>query len=714
MAVRITRRNFLKASVAASGGLLIGFSLSGCERTQAAVGAAEPEAAFAPNAWIRIGTDGSVTLVTASSEMGQGVITAIPMLIADELDADWSRVQVTFAPADPAYTNPLIGQQLTRGSSAVRAFWQPVREAGAAGRAMLISAAAKRWGVEEESCHSEDGTVVHTQSDRRLTYGELAESAAGMPVPDTVFLKEPGDFRYIGNPIPRVDTPEKVDGSAQFGQDVAVPGALVAMVVRSPVFGGKVKRFDDAAARKVSGVKDVFEISTGVAVVADGFWSARKAREVLEVQWTPGPNANLNSEGIFKQFSQAIDSGKPVREDGDAEKALAEAAKQISARYEVPYLAHACMEPMNCTARVTKNECEIWVPTQAQTRTQNTAMEITGLPREKVRVHTTFLGGGFGRRSESDFVRDAVETAMKLGEPVKVMWTREDDMRHDYYRPATFNLLEAGLDDDGKPVAWRHRIAGPSIMHRVAPKAVANGIDSTSTEGAANLPYLIPNIQVTYAMVNPGIPVGFWRSVGSSQNAFITECFVDELARAAGKDPYEFRKAHLDPDSRHARVLKLAADKAGWSKPAQRGRHRGIAVAESFASVVAQVAEVSIAGNEVRVHRVVCAIDCGSVVNPDTVAAQMQSGIVYGLTAALKGEITIRNGGVVESNFPNYPLLRMDEMPEIEVHIVETDASPGGVGEPGTPPSAPAVANAVFAATGKPVRRLPIRLGGES
>jgi isoquinoline 1-oxidoreductase beta subunit len=714
MAVRMTRRNFLTASVAATGGILIGFNLSGCERSGEAIGATDPEAAFAPNAWIRINTDGAVTLICGSSEMGQGVMTAIPMLIADELDADWSRVEVAFAPANPAYNNPSFGQQLTGGSSTVRGYWQPVREAGAAGRAMLISAAAKRWGVDEETCHAEAGTVVHTPSDRRLTYGELAEAAAELPVPDTIFLKDQGDFRYIGKPIPRVDTPEKVDGTARFGQDVAVPGALVVMVARPPVFGGKVKSFDDSRARDVAGVKDVFEVSAGVAVAAEGFWSATNGRKALDVHWNLGPNADLSSEQISQQFRRAVDKGKAARNDGNVESALANADKRLSAEYEVPYLAHGCMESMNCTARVTKEECEIWVPTQAQTRTQNTAMEITGLPREKVRVHTTFLGGGFGRRSEQDFVRDAVESAKRLGEPVRLMWTREDDTRHDYYRPATFNRLEAGLDSDGNPVAWRHRIAGPSIMHRVSPKAVANGIDNTSTEGAANLPYQFPNLQVTYAMVNPGVPVGFWRSVGSSQNAFITECFIDEIARAAGKDPYEFRLAHLDADAPHARVLKLAADKAGWTKPAPQGRYRGIAVAKSFASVAAQVAEISIDGEDVRVHRVVCAIDCGTVVNPDTVAAQMEGGIVYGLTAALKGEITIRNGGVVQSNFPDYPLLRMDEMPDVEVHIVQSDAAPGGVGEPGTPPIAPAVANAVFAATGKPVRRLPIRLGKET
>jgi len=711
MAIRMTRRNFLRASLATGGGLVIGFNLNGCERPQAALPEAiKAEGAFVPNAWIRIAPDGAVTLMTASSEMGQGVMTSIPMLIADELDADWSRVQVEFAPAHPAYKNPLTGQQLTGGSTAVRGFWQSVREAGATGRAMLVTAAAKEWGVEAESCRTENGAVIHPSSGREFSYGELVEPAAGLPVPETVFLKEPGEFRYIGRRVRRVDTPEKVDGHARFGQDVAIPGALVAMVARPPVFGGKLKSYDDKDAKRIPGVRQILSVSAGVVVVADGFWAAERGREALRVEWDLGANANLNSDRIAQQFQDAVGNGKAVRNDGDVDGALADAVTRLSAEYQVPYLAHACMEPMNCTARVTEELCEIWVPTQAQTRTQNTAMEITGLPRDKVQVHTTFLGGGFGRRSEGDFVRDAVETAKKVGEPIKVMWTREDDMRNDYYRPATFNRLEAGLDENGDPIAWRHQIAGPSIMYRISPGAVSGGVDGTSIEGASNLPYRFANLNVSYAMVNPGVPVGFWRSVGSSQNAYITECFLDEMARAARRDPYEFRLAHLDEGSRHARVLKLAAQKADWGNAPPAGRHRGIAVAESFASVVAQVAEVSVSGERIRVHRVICAVDCGTVVNPDTVEAQMEGAIAYGLSAALKGEITIDGGGVVQGNFPDYPLLRMDEMPEVEVHIVANDASPGGVGEPGTPPIAPAVANAVFAATGKPVRSLPIRL----
>ncbi|MGA7800309.1 MAG: molybdopterin cofactor-binding domain-containing protein, partial [Gammaproteobacteria bacterium] len=463
-------------------------------------------------------------------------------------------------------------------------------------------------------------------------------------------------------------------------------------------------------AKAVKGVKHVVQIDSGIAVVADGFWPALQGRKALKVEWDLGPHADLSSAGIRKQFADAVDSGAEARRDGKPEQALKSAAKTLEAVYEVPYLAHACMEPMNCTADVRDGRCEIWVPTQAQTATRATAMSITGLPAGKIQVHTTFLGGGFGRRSEQDFVADAVSVSKQVGAPVKVLWTREDDTRHDFYRPASYSRLSAALDDSGMPVAWIHRIASPSIFSRVMPAAVNNGIDGSSVEGAKNLPYVIPNMLVTYAMVNPGVPVGFWRSVGSSQNAYITECFLDEIARAGGKDPYQLRRDLLANHPRHRAVLELAAEKAGWDTPPPPGSHRGIAMAESFTSYCAQVAEVSVDNGKVRVHRVVCAIDCGTVVNPDTVRAQMESAIVYGLTAALMGEISIKDGRVQQGNFDSYPVLRIEHMPKVEVYIVPSTESPGGVGEPGTPPIAPAVANAVFAATGKPVRKLPIRV----
>jgi isoquinoline 1-oxidoreductase beta subunit len=720
MAERIDegRRSFLKVSAAVGGGLAIGFYLPGCSRDEPSAspdaGSAAPPApaAFEPNAWLVVAPDESVTVRVASSEMGQGILTAIPMLVAEELDADWSKVRGEHAPNDAAYYNPLLSQQATGGSTAIRGFWQPVREAGAMARDLLVAAAAKTWAVDENGCRTENGEVIHDASGRRLSYGRLADAAAALPPRGAPFLKEPEEFRVIGRPTPRLDTPVKVDGSAVFGQDVRVPGMLTATVARCPVFGGSLKSFDAAPAKAIKGVRDVVSVSGGVAVVADSFWAAKQGRDALEVEWDFGANAALSSETVSAGLARAAQRpGAVANAVGDADAVLAGAARVIEAVYEVPFLAHACMEPMNCTADVRPDGCDVWVPTQAQTGTQQTVQKLTGLPAEAVRVHTTFLGGGFGRRSEQDFVTDAVEISRAVGAPVKVLWTREDDMRHDFYRPATYNRLAAGLDAQGGLVAWRHHIAGPSILERRFPSDTPRAIDGTSVEGAANLPYGVANLRVSYVMHDTGVPVGFWRSVGSSQNAFITECFFDEAARAAGRDPLQLRLELLAEQPRHAAVLALAAEKAGWGSPAPEGRYRGIAVAESFGSVVAEVAEVSIEeGGRVRVHRVVCAVDCGTVVNPSTVEAQMESGIVYGLTAALYGEIKLDQGRVVQGNFNDYSLLRMDEMPRVEVHIVSSAYPPGGVGEPGTPPIAPAVANAVFAATGTPVRRLPIRI----
>jgi isoquinoline 1-oxidoreductase beta subunit len=706
--VNAGRRSFLKISAATGGGLLVGFQLPGYARNTETASATQ--AGFHPNAWLSIALDGTVTVMVGSSEMGQGVMTAIPMLVAEELEADWSKIRARPAPADPAYTNPLIGQQLTGGSTTVRAFWTPVREAGAAARELLISAAAQTWGVKTNRCRAENGAVLHLDSDRRLTYGALADKAATLPVPATVFLKDPKEFRLLGKPMARLDTPSKVNGSAQFGQDVRLAGMLVATVARCPVFGGKLVSFDASATLSVPGVRHVVRIDAGVAVVADGFWAAKQGREQLKMKWDEGVHAQLNSASIRQRFKAAASKeGVIARNEGDAVKALQGAVKKLEAEYEVPYLAHACMEPMNCTAHVRKDGCDIWVPTQAQTGVQNTAARITGLPLTSIQVHTTLLGGGFGRRSEQDFVAEAVQVSKAVAAPVQVMWTREDDTRHDYYRPATYNRLSASLGKDGLPNAWTHHIVGPSIMTRVFPGRVKNGIDPTSVEGAANLPYAIPNLRVTYTQDDPGVPVGFWRSVGSSQNAFVTECFLDELAARARIDPYQYRRKLLTGLARPLGVLDLAAEKSGWTRPLPKGRYRGIALAESFGTYVAQVAEISLEQGMPRVHRVICAVDCGMVVNPDTVTAQMQSAIVYGLTAALKGEIIIEKGRVVQGNFNDYPLLRMHEMPQIEVYNVPSAEAPGGVGEPGTPPIAPAVANALFAATGKPVRRLPIR-----
>lgn len=698
----VSRRDFLKTGVAAGSGLVVGFYLP--PRQSLAAFALESPGPFAPNAFLSVGTDGSVTIWVAKSEMGQGVQTSLPMLVAEELEADWSRVRIEQAPADPKY-----GNQDTGGSTSVREGWESLRKAGAVAREMLKSAAAERWGVERETCRAEKGEVIHAPSGRRLGYGELAEAAARLPVPEQVSLKDAKDFRLLGRRFPRLDTPAKVDGSARFGLDVKVPGMLFAAVARCSVFGGKVARFDAGKARAIEGVRQVVPVANGVAVVAETTWAAMQGAAALDITWDEGPHAGLSSAGIRQMFAElAQKPGAAARKEGDAENALAGAAKKLEAVYEVPFLAHAAMEPMNCTADVRRDRCEVWAPTQSPGPTRETAAKITGLPLDSVTVHVTLLGGGFGRRFEQDFVTDAVEISKAVGAPVKVVWSREEDIQHDFYRPASYHRLSAGLDRDGNLVAWTHRLVGPSIIGRFG--VPAKDIVNEAADGAANLPYAIPNVEVDYVVADTAVPVGWWRSVWNSQNAFANECFLDELAAAAGKDPYQLRLQLLSRSPRHKAVLELAATKAGWGNPVPAGRHRGIAVHESFGSYVAQVAEVSVARDgAVRVHRVVCAVDCGLVVNPDTIEAQMEGGIVYGLTAALKGAITIDKGRVEQSNFHDYAMLRIEEMPGVEVHIVPSNEPPGGVGEPGLPPIAPAVVNAVFAATGKRIRQLPIR-----
>jgi isoquinoline 1-oxidoreductase beta subunit len=703
------RREFLKKSAAGGTGLVIGFYLPGKFE---ALAATPPPESVAANAWVRIAPDDTVTIVIDKSEMGQGIVTSLAMLLAEELEFDWEKVKTEFAPAAPVYFNPVFGLQGTGGSTSVRASWGPLTKAGAAAREMLIAAAAQQWYVEPSACHVENGAVVHNATGKRLGYGALAERAAKLPVPASPALKDPKDYKYIGKPVKRLDTPAKVNGQAPFGIDVRLPNIQHAVVARCPVFGGSVKSFDDSKAKSVRGVKQVLQISSGVAVVADNTWSAMEGRRALQISWDEGPNATNSSDAIRKLYLAAAEKpGAIARKDGDADAALASAAKKVEAAYEVPFLAHATMEPMNCAADVRTDGCDIYAPTQFQTFVQMTGAKITGLKPEQVRVHTTFLGGGFGRRAEQDFIVEAVEISKATGAPVQVTWSREDDMQHDFYRPAAYSKLTAGLDADGWPVAWKSRIVGPSIMSRFFPGSVKNGIDETSVEGQANSKYAIPNFLVEYALTEAGVPVGFWRSVGNSHNGYITECFVEELAKAGGKDSFEFRRKLLANAPRHRGVLELAAEKAGWGKPLPAGRTRGIAVVESFASYVAEVAEVSVnrKSGEVRVHRVVCAVDCGRYVNPDTIAAQMEGAIVFGLTAALKGKITIEKGRVQQSNFHDYEMLRLNEMPQIEVHIVQSNEAPGGIGEPGTPPIAPAVCNAIFAATGKPIRRLPIR-----
>jgi isoquinoline 1-oxidoreductase beta subunit len=708
-AATLHRRDFLKQSATGGVSLVIGLHLP---RKFEALAAERTAESAALNAWVHIAHDDSVTLLIDKSEMGQGVVTSLAMLLAEELEFDWKKVKTEFAPAAPAYFNPLFGLQGTGGSTSIRASWGPLTKAGAAAREMLIAAAAQQWYVEPSACHAENGAVVHNATNKRLGYGALVEQAAKLPVPANPALKDPKDYKYIGKPLKRLDTPGKITGQAGFGIDVRLPGIQHAVVARCPVFGGKVKSFDASKAKTVRGVKQVVQISTGIAVVADNTWSAMQGRRALQIAWEEGANAALSTDTIRKLYlEQAEKPGAIARKDGDADAALATAAKRVEAAYELPFLAHATMEPMNCAADVRLGSCDIYAPTQFQTFVQITGAKITGLKPEQVRVHTTYLGGGFGRRAEQDFITEAVEISKAAGAPVQVTWSREDDMQHDYYRPAVYSKLVAGLDADGWPVAWKSRIVSPSIMSRFFPGSVKNGIDESSVEGQANSKYGIPNILVEYALTETGVPVGFWRSVGNSQNGFITECFVDELAKAGGKDPFEFRRKLLANAPRHLGVLELAASKAGWGQSLPAGRTRGIAVVESFGSFVAEVAEVSVdrAQGEARVHRVVCAVDCGRHVNPDTIEAQMEGGIAYGLTAALKGQITIEKGRVQQSNFHDYEMLRLNGMPEVEVHIVPSNEAPGGVGEPGTPPIAPAVCNAIFAATGKRLRRLPIR-----
>ena len=694
------RRDFLQVTGTIGAGLVIGIRIPNRRGV----------APFAPNAWLRIGTDDSVLVIVDRSEMGQGVTTSLPMLLAEELEADWRRIRFEFAPADKAYINPLFGLQGTGGSSSVRAAWKPLREAGARARSVLIAAAAQAWGVEPVSCRAEAGAVIHAASNRRLTYGALAQRAAALPVPAEVQLKDPKDWHLAGKPTKRLDTRFKVNGTAQFGIDVRVPGMLTALVARSPVFGGKVRSFDATAAKAIPGVRQVVQISSGVAVVGDGYWPAKQGRDALQVTWDEGPVAQVSSASISSLFAQrATQEGAVARHDGDAVAALAGAAQRVEAVYEMPFLAHATMEPMNCTAHVRAGAVDIWAPTQFQTGAQMVGGQIGGIPPEQVVVHTTYLGGGFGRRFELDFIMEALETSKAASAPVKVIWSREDDIQHAQYRPANYHQFRAGLDAAGQPVAWTHRIVAPSIMARIFPQTVKNGLDGEAVEGGVGLPYAVPNVHVDYQLTDTGIPVGFWRSVNNSFNAFAVEGFIDELAAAAKQDPYQYRRALLANAPRDRGVLELAATKAGWGTPLPAGRARGIAVYKSFESYAAQVAEVSVSpAGDVRVHRVVCAIDCGMHVNPSTIEAQMQSGIVFGLTAALKGAITIENGRVTQSNFHDYQMLRMAEMPVVEVHIVPSTEAPGGVGEPGTPPIAPAVCNAIFAATGKRIRRLPI------
>jgi isoquinoline 1-oxidoreductase subunit beta len=727
----MSRRAFLRNTSAAGAGLVLALQVGGAAAQMSGPGKTTGSAAtgsFEPNAFLRIGKDDTVTVIVKHLEMGQGVYTGLPTLIAEELDAAWSQVRVEGAPADAKrYNNLLWGAaQGTGGSTAMANSFEQYRQAGAAARAMLVAAAAEQWKVPADAIQVKTGVVFHA-SGKKARLGELAEAAGRQPVPATVKLKDAKDFVFIGKHVPRTDSKAKSNGTARYTQDVQLPDMLTAVVLHAPRLGAGVADLNSTEVNKVPGVRFVVEIPSGVAVIATTFWAAKKGRDALKVEWDARGFKQSSADLVAEYKRLAATPGKPARNDGDAGKAIAGAAKKVESSFEFPYLAHAAMEPMNCVVKLTQDSCEIWNGEQFQTGDQMAIAKATGLKPEQITLHMLFAGGSFGRRasSASDYVLEAVSIAAALlrsgkpGIPVKMVWTREDDMRGGYYRPMYVHALQAGLDADGNVVGWQHRIVGQSVLAGTAFEAmmVKDGIDLTSVEGASTLPYDIANLRVELHSPKLPVPVLWWRSVGASHNAFATETFIDELAQAAGKDPVAYRRALLTKHARHLAALDLAVAKAGWDQPLAGGkagekRGRGVAVHESFNTVVAQVAEVTVdKDGKFKVDRVVCAVHCGLAVNPDNVRAQMEGGIGFGLSAALYGRITLKDGAVEQSNFHDFPLLRINEMPAIEVHIVPSTDKPSGVGEPGVPVIAPALANALAAATGKRVRSLPIELG---
>jgi isoquinoline 1-oxidoreductase subunit beta len=705
----LSRRIFLVTGAAAGGGLLLGIYLPGTIGAKAQV----VGEILAPNAFVRIKPDDTITLIMPQVEMGQGTYTSMSMLIAEELEVDLAKVGLEAAPpSDGLYANPLIGFQATGGSTSVMAFWKPLRRAGATARVMLIKAAAAQWNVDPTSCKAERGAVISPTGDR-LNYGALVEAAAKLAVPDKVALKDPKDFTLIGTPAKRLDTPDKVNGRAKFGIDAMVPGMKFATVAACPVFGGKLKSVDEGKAMGVKGVRQVVKLDNAVAVVGDHMWAAMQGFSALDIEWDDGPNANVTTGSIIGQMARASQNeGVVARTDGDFAKAIPGVAKKIEAAYEMPFLAHAAMEPMNCTVHVTKDSCEIWVGTQVVSRAQSTAAQVTGLPPEKIEVHNHLLGGGFGRRLDVDGIAQAVAIATQVEGAVKIVWSREEDIQHDVYRPYYYDRFTAGVDAQDRLVAYHHRVTASSILARWAPPAFKNGLDNDAVDGAAKeFPYAIPNILVDYVRDEPpGLTTGWWRGVGPTHNIFVVESFIDELAAATKKDPVEFRRALLGKQPRVLGVLNLAAEKAGWGTALPEGVGRGVSVQFAMGSYLSQIAEVEVSKEgEIKVRRVVCAVDCGQIVNPDTIVAQMEGGIIFGLGAALWSEITLKGGRVEQHNFNDYRVLRIDEVPSIEVYLVKNTEAPGGIGEPGTIGIAPAVANAIFAVTGKRIRKLPIR-----
>lgn len=746
MKAMVSRRQFLITGAALSGGLLVGCGKpSAVDRLGEGLPVDAGEVAL--NGWVKIALDGTVTVAVPRSEMGQGVLTALPMLLVEELGARWEDVRVEQAPVARIYANVamllnvvpftsdddsmlarvarasvqrlgyVLSLQVTGGSASVRDAWEPMRLAGATARAMLVQAAATRWGIAPANCRVEAGQVIHGQTGAKLGFGELVKDAAALSPPADVPFKDPAQYKLIGKPIARTDIPAKVNGEAVFGVDVRVKDMVYAAIAQPPVFGAQIASVDDAAARQRRGVIKVMQIPQGVVVVADSWWRAKQALAEVKISYATTAHDKVSSADIARQFKAELvaNKGFAYGSKGDAEGALKQATKVIEATYWAPFLAHAAMEPINCVAQVKAGQVEVWCATQSPSLAKWKAAQVADVDMDQVTLHVPYLGGGFGRRLEIDMVEQAVAIALQLdGKPVKLLWTREEDMQHDAYRPAALAEFRAAVDAKGRVTAWTNRVAAPSITYdsvrRLLPMAAANTPDKNQIEGAFDIPYAFDSIDVRQVRPETHVPVGSWRSVGHSYNAFFTESFVDELAHAAGQDPHAYRRSLLGAHPRHQAVLDLAASKAGWGKPLPKGRARGIALHESFGSICAQVAEVSVADGQVKVHRVVCAIDCGVVVNPDTVEAQMQGSIVYGLSAALFGEITVANGRVEQSNFPSYDALHLAQMPVVETHIVPSTAAPGGVGEPGTPPIAPAVTNAVYALTKRRIRSLPIRL----
>jgi isoquinoline 1-oxidoreductase subunit beta len=719
----ITRRTFLKFSVtvgaATGGGLLLGFSMPAVSQDQKAgksvIGGDADEApqngVFAPNAFIQIDTAGKVTLVIPKVEMGQGVYTSIPMLIAEELEVPLDSVTLDHAPPnEKLFMDPLLGGQLTGGSTSIRYAWEPMRRAGAAARTVLISAAAQQWQVDPASCHAQAAQVIHPASNRSIGYGQLVDAAAKLPAPQNVQLKDPKDFKVIGTPVKRLDSPEKVDGTAIFGLDVRLPDMVYAAIANCPVFGGTLASVDDTNTKKIPGVRQVVRLDNAVAVIGDHTWAAKRGLQALEIKWNEGAGAQIGMKQIVDDLANAAQrNGAVARKEGDVDHAFSNAKTRVDAVYQQPFLAHATMEPINCTVHVRPDGCEIWLGSQVPTRVVDAAVAVTGLPADKIVVHNHLIGGGFGRRLEFDMVTQSVKIGKQLSTPVKVLWTREEDIQHDMYRPYYYDRISAGLDANGKPIAWQHRIVGSSIMARFAPPAFQHGLDPDAVEVAADLPYDLPNQLVDYVRQEPhAVPTAFWRGVGPTRGTFVVESFIDELAAQAKADPVKYRQDLLGKTPRALNVLNTATQAANWGSAVPKGQGRGVSVMHAFGSFFSIVVDVAVDQGEVAVKRVVCAVDCGMVVNPNTIEAQVQGGIIFGITAALYSEITIKDGRVEQNNFTDYRMLRIDQTPPIEVHIVKSSEAPGGIGEPGTAALAPALTNAIYAATGKRLRQLPV------